>query len=212
MKLSRLCILLWILSSSTNIFATITCSDPKLGKVTGNDSLYSFETVVNCKLVDEKINLKALKDAYRDEISNPKSEFKVHSQQNYTDKQTNMQGYKMDVTQSYDTPHGSLAVRADVYLLDDNANKFNMELRSKSISGEGEATNNKSINNKIILTVFPDHADLTSIKTIKVHEPWYVPDFMFFDTVKKELIDASRKGAMQHAKKIAGQQIEAMRK
>ena len=120
------------LAISTSIHATTTCSAPKLSKVSSHNSIFHFKAEVTCKLVDVKINLAELKNAYRDEIMNPKSQFKVQSQSDYNNGK-GMVGYKIDATQSYNTPHGPLSVRADIIIADDKTSKFDFEFVSKSV-------------------------------------------------------------------------------
>ena len=208
---SQLFLVIFMAITATNIYATITCSKPKLSKVENNDPIYHFKAIVTCKLTGETINLKVLKDAYRDEILNTKSQFKVHDQHKY-DNKNGMTGYWFDTTQSYDSDHGALKVRAEVLLLDDNASNFYMELRSKSIVGEDDAKYNKSILNEVSLQHFVDHDELTLTKEIEVEEPWYAPEGMFFETVETELADSIHKAASLHARKIIGQKIDALRK
>lgn len=116
---------------ASNCYAAITCSNPKLSKIIDHDPIYHFKAEVKCNLVGEAINLKALKDAYRDDITKHGSQFKVHSQHDYDDKGHDWLFF--DVTQAYDSINGALKVRADILLLDDNSKTFFMELRSKSI-------------------------------------------------------------------------------
>jgi hypothetical protein len=211
MKFSTRFFVLLFLAISPKLFASISCSEPKLSKVTNRDSIYHFKAVATCNLVNEKINLTTLKDAYKSDILATNSEFKVHAQHDYDD-QKGMHGYWLDVTQSYETDHGPLAVRAEILLLDDNAKKFFVELKSKSIKGEGDAAYNHSILNDTTLQIFPDHAELTIVKEIDVQEPWYAPHGMFMNTVEEELLAATSKSAKVNAQKICGQKVDALKK
>ncbi len=196
---------------AANASATITCGKPKLSKIVGHDPIYHFKAVVTCKLVGEKINIQTLKDSYRDEIMSHKSQFVVHDQHNY-DNKNGLLGYWLDATQSYNSDHGAMAVRAEILLLDDNTKNFYMELRSKSIKAEDDAKYDKTILNEVSLQHFTDHDDLTVTKEIDVEEPWYAPEGMFFDTVETELSESIRKAALLHTRKISGEQVEALRK
>ncbi len=200
-----------VLIFSANSYATIKCNEPKLSKPVEHNSIFHFKTVVECSITGEKINVTALKDAYLAEITDKHSQFKVHKQQDY-DNNKGMKGYLLDLTQSYNTPHGPLSVRADFYLLDDNSKNFFLELKSRYVHGEDDAEYDKSIFNQINLTVDGNNATLTSIKEVDVEEPWYAPNSMFFNTVETELMDASRKAALLNARKIIGEKVEALRK
>lgn len=204
-------ICLLFLTTACSVQATTTCTEPKLSKITSNNSIFHFHAEVTCKLVDVKVNLSALKDAYKAEITNPKSQFKVKNQKDYNDGK-GMTGYEIDATQSYKTPHGPLSVTADILITDDKSSKFDFELKSKSIHGEGDASNNKSISNSVTLQIFPDHDELVVTKDIYVEEPWYAPDSMFIDTVEKELLASIKKAADDNARKISGENVEALRK
>lgn len=202
---------IFLTMSATSIFASISCSSPKLSAPVKHDSVYHFKAVVTCKLVGETIDVKAIKDAYRAEILDKKSQFKVHGQKDYDDKK-GMKGYALDATQSYDTDHGRLAVRGDMLLLDDNTANFFYQLRSKSIIGQDDAKFNKSIFNEVTLKHLANYDELVVVKEIDVEEPWYAPDSTFFNTVASELTEAISQSAMQQAKKIRGDKVDALRK
>lgn len=190
--------------------ATITCSDPKLSKPVAHDATYHFKATVTCDLVGETINLKALKDAFLADIVKKGSQFKVHEQKDYN--QNGLTGYTLDATQSYDSPNGAMAVRANVIIADDQAKNFYYELRSKSIDAEGDAKYDKTILNITTLQVEANKGVLKLTKEIDVEEPWYAPDSMFFDKVESQLTESIRKAALVNAKKICGQDVDALRK
>lgn len=191
--------------------ATITCSKPTLSNPVAHDAIYHFESTVKCKIAGETIDIPAVKEAYRSEITDPRSTFKVIAQRDIIENK-GMEGYWLDVTQTYDIPEGALQARHNVYLLDDNAAKFVYESESKSIHGEDDAAYNRSIVNKVYLKVLPDHSELVSFKSIDVEEPWFAPDAIFFDRVIPRFKDASIKAAMLHARKICGQDVQALQK
>lgn len=194
-----------------NAHATISCSKPKLSKVVERNSVYHFKSVVTCKLENEKVDLKTLKDIYKAEILSKGSQFTVHKQENYDNKK-GMTGYSLDVTQSYDTSNGYIKVRAKVLLEDDNANNFYMELRSKSIDGQGDSQYEKSILNTVSLKMQQDNGDLIVTKEIDVEQPWYAPESVFRDKVETELYSSIKKAAQMQARKITGEKVDALRK
>jgi hypothetical protein len=211
MKLGYRLVLILSLAFATNSYATITCGKPKLSKVGDHDPIYHFKATVKCDLTGETINLKTLKDSYLAEITNRKSQFKVRKQENYDDKK-GMTGYLLDVTQSYNSENGAVVVHADVILADNKSTNFFMELRSKSVHGEDDAKYNTYILNDVSLVVGPQHSELTLSKEIDVEDPWYAPQGMFFDKVETELLDSIHKAAQQHAQKMRGDKVEALRK
>ncbi len=199
------------LGLAPNIHATITCRQPKLSHPTDENSIYHFKAVVICNLVGETININMLKDSYRDEMLNSKSQFVVHKQSDYADK-NGMIGYDINATQSYNTDNGPVVVRANFIFLDDKAKNFSMDMHSNSVYGKGDASYEKTIINKLILHILPDHSELTVIKEIDVEKPWYAPEVVFFDTVQEGLVKSIRKAALLNAQKISGQEIEGLRK
>jgi hypothetical protein len=211
MKLLTFLLITCSLILSTNVQAEISCSEPKLSKPSDHDSLYHFKAVVICKLVNETINLKAVKDAYLEEIVSKGSQFKVHHQKNYND-QKGMTGYSLDVTQSYTSPNGDMQVHASIIIADDLTKHFKYELRSKSIDAEGDAKFDKTIVNKATLELQPNGGELKLIKEIDVEKPWYAPEGIFYDKVEPELEESTRKAALLNAQKICGQKVEALRK
>jgi len=211
MKICSRLLLVLSLILAPNLYATITCGEPKLSKPALQNDLYHFKAVVTCNMVNEKIDISALKDIYRDEMLNVKDQFKVRKQIDFDNKK-GMTGYSIDATQSYTTNHGPIVVRADFIFLDDKSKTFTMDMISRSVAGEGDASYDKSIVNKLILKILPDHAELTVIKEIGVEEPWYAPEGVFFDTVEKDLTTAIRKSAPLNARKICGEKVEALRK
>lgn len=195
---------------ATTAQATITCSKPKLSKPVANDSIYHFKATVTCDLVGETINLTALKDAYLSDIVKKGSQFKVHKQNNY--EQNGLTGYELDATQSYYSPNGAMAVHANIIIADDQTKNFYYELRSKSIDAEGDARYDKTILNITTLEVEPNKGTLKLIKEIDVEEPWYAPEAMFFDKVEPQLAESIRNAALVNAKKVCGQDVDALKK
>lgn len=208
---SRLLLVIALTIAAPSIFASISCSKPKLSKPVKNNSVYHFKAVVTCKLDGESINFSTIKDAYRAEILDKGSQFVVHSQQDYDNKK-GMTGYSFDVTQTYSTDHGRLAVRENIALMDDKAANFYLELRSKSIVGKDEATYNKSIINEVKAQHFPTYDEVIVTKEIDVEQPWYAPQEMFFNKVETELVASIAKSAMLQAKKVRGDKVDALRK
>lgn len=212
MKICSKILLVTSLGLALNAHATITCEKVKLSRpVNTHGSVYHFKASATCKLVGEKVDVPAIKDAYKAEIYEKKSQFKVHKESAYDDKK-GLTGYKIDNTQSYDTPHGGLDVRSDILLLDDNISKFFLELRSKSIEGRDDSTYNKSILNQVTLIHTKDSDQVTVVKEIDVEQPWYAPQSTFFNTVEPELVESTKKSALLQARKIAGEKVEALRK
>lgn len=212
MKISGLLVIICFSVITSNVYATVTCEKPRLSKPTEkNHSIYHFKAVVKCNLVDEKIDLIAIKDAYRNEIMQNGSQFVVHSQHDYDNKK-GMTGYWLDTTQSYQSEHGPLKVRAEFLLLDNTTTNFELELRSKSVSGKNESSLTKFILNEVALQVLPDRAELVVTKEIDVEEPWYAPHGTFISKVEKELVDSIRKAATLQVKKICGEKVDALRK
>jgi hypothetical protein len=212
MKLKRIyLLLLTLVCLASNAHAIVTCQKAKLYKPTSRGSVYNFKATQKCDITGVTIDLAKVKDMYLDEIKDKKSQFKVHKEQSYDNKK-GMQGYSLDVTQSYDTNHGPLRVRADVLLLDDNSKKFFMELRSTNIQGDGDSTGNKFILNQLDLEVSPERSELLVTKEIKVTPPWYAPEGMFIDTVETELLESLNKAAKDNARKISGEKVDALRK
>lgn len=210
MKQRSLLLFICILILAGNAQATITCGEPKLSKPTARGSIYHFKAVISCQLVDEDIKLNTLKDAYLSDITNKGSQFKVHKQQNYAQK--GLTGYLLDVTQSYVSPHGAMAVRANVIIADDNSKQFYYDLRSKSISAQDDAKLDKFILNTTTLDFQPKQSVLTLTKEIDVEEPWYAPDSIFFGRIESELKDSIRKAAVTNAQKVCGKNVDALRK
>lgn len=195
-----------------NAYADITCSDPKLSNPKDKGSIYHFKAVITCNLVDETIDISSLKNYYRDEMLSPKSQFKINTQSDYND-QKGMTGYMINATQSYNTKHGHMSVRADFIFADDKKNTFYMDMHSKSVSGQGDNSYNKTIINQITLKVLSDKkAELTVTKEVDVEEPWYAPTGVFFDTVNEELVESLKKSALANAKKISGEKVDGLRK
>lgn len=211
MKISSRVLFAISLALASNSYATVTCSKPKLSSPVGRDTIYHFKAVVTCDIVGETINVPAIKDAYLADITKPKSQFKVNKQGDYDNKK-GMTGYKLDVTQTYDSDEGNRVVRADILLLDNKTSDFDMELRSRSVVGQGDAQYNKGIINSVTLHYTPEKSTVTVVKEIDVEEPWYAPHQTFVDRVQKELSASIVKAAPIQAKKIIGENVDAMRK
>lgn len=211
MKLCSRLILILSLTIASNAYATITCNKPKLSRPTGNDTIYHFKAVVTCKLVGEKIDVATLTSAYRDEITNPKSQFKVHKQSDY-DNKNGMTGYVIDATQSYTTENGPIVVRGNFTISSDKATNFDFVMRSTKIVGEGNNKYDKTIYNDTKLKVMPEYAELTVTKEVDIEEPWYAPHSTFVNTVEESLVKSIKKSAMDNAKKISGEKVDALRK
>jgi len=211
MKISSRFLLVIFIAFAANSYAEITCSKPKLSNPLGHDTMYHFKAVVTCDIVGEKINVSAIKDAYLADITNPKSQFVVKKQGAYDNKK-GMTGYTLDVTQSYDSDQGHLVVRADVLLMDNKTSNFEMELRSRSVVGQGDSQYNKSILNTVTLNYTPQKSTVTVVKEIDVEEPWYAPHQTFVDAVQKDLYESIFKAAPIQAKKIIGEKVDAMHK
>jgi hypothetical protein len=211
MKISSKLLLVLSLVLASNSYATITCSKPKLSKPVGRNAMYHFKAVVTCDIVGETINIPAIKDAYLADITKPNSQFKVRKQGDYDNKK-GMTGYALDVTQSYDSSKGYRVVKADILLLDDKNSNFYMELRSRSVAGQGDAQYNKSILNTVTLHHTTDKDTVTVVKEIDVEEPWYAPHDTFVNAVQTELTASIRETAPIQAKKIIGEKVDAMHK
>jgi hypothetical protein len=196
---------------ASNSYADITCSKPKLSKPVGRNDVYHFKAVVTCDIVGESVDVAAIKDAYLEDITKPNSQFKVRKQGDYDNKK-GMSGYSLDVTQSYDSNKGYRVVKANILLLDDKNANFYMEMRSRSVDGQGDAQYNKAILNTVTLHHTADKNTVTVVKEIDVKEPWYAPHDTFVDTVQTELSDSIREAAPIQAKKIIGEKVDAMRK
>lgn len=209
-KSSRFLFVLSLILAS-NSYATITCSKPKLSNPVGHDTIYHFKAVVTCDIVGEKIDVPAIKDAYLADITKPKSQFKVTKQGDYDNKK-GMTGYSLDVTQSYDSEQGYRVVRANILLMDNKTSDFEMELHSRSVVGQGDAQYNKAIINSVTLHYKPEKSIVTVVKEIDVEEPWYAPHATFVDKVQEELSASIVKAAPIQAKKIIGEDVDAMHK
>lgn len=205
---------LWIIISlitATNAHAAFTCHKPKLGEIVTKDSIYHFTATEKCEIKDVKINFAALKDVYLAEINDKKSQFKVFQQEQYNDKK-GMQGYELDVMQSYKSQNGPMKVRANVLILDDQGKNFYFELRSKNIQAEGDAQYDKFILNTVELEVMDNHAQLLITKKIYIDAPWYAPRDMVVNKVVPQLLESTNKSAELNARKISGETVEALRK
>ncbi len=191
--------------------ADIRCGKVQLSKPQEvSAAIYSFKATVTCDITDASINVDALKDSYRDEITNKKSPFKVHDQRAY-DGKNDMSGYWFDATQYFSTNHGKLTARAHILLLANNKDKFYQEFKSTSTHGEGDTQYNQSILNQVTLEVSQNSAKLTINKEIAVREPWFAPHSMFVNTVQEDLVTETNKAAQSHAQKIIGKNVEALR-
>lgn len=211
MKISSRFLLVLSLAVASNSYAAITCSKPKLSDPVVHNTMYHFKAVVICDIVGETINVSAIKDAYLEDIIKPKSQFVVKKHSDYDNKK-GMTGYTLDVVQSYDSEEGYRVVRANVLLMDNKTSDFEMEMRSRSVAGQGDSQYNKSILNIVTLKYAPEKSIVTVVKEIDVEEPWYAPHQTFIDAVKKDLTKSIVKAAPIQAKKIIGEKIDAMHK
>ena len=198
-----------ILTSNSN--ATIACGNIKFDRSIIQPPIYHFKTVMTCELIDENINIKNLKEAYLSDITKKGSQFKVHQQKNYTNSK-GTSGYSLDVTQSYNTPNGAMSVRAKIIITDDGSNNFYYEMHSTSIKAEGDAKLEKSMLNTTTLEKLSNKSKATVTKEINVEKPWYAPESIFLDKVESSLKESTKEAALANARKIAGENVDPLRK
>ncbi len=191
------------LMPANSVFAVLSCPDPVVETLGKADSVYHFRATVKCELNESNIAISDLKHRYdRSFAIDPK--YTIHSRdEEFTSGE--YAGYKLDVTNAIDSGHGRMAIRYDIYLVDNQADKFVVQYHSKSINAEGDAKNTKYVMTHLIVQERgPESYGFTFLKETKIKKPWYAPEGMFEGTVKEEMSKELRAATQENLGRITG--------
>lgn len=182
----------------------VECADASFEKPEKVDGLYVFVVSTECTLENTTVDTQKIKDVFFDKISNyEKIEVKSSDSSASRD---GFYGYKLEIKETRNTSHGDLKIYSDSYIMDDKDKNFIYNVVSSKIKGDGNAANTKYESQDLTGTQSESTYNVLYTKTLKIEKPWYAPEGMFVDAVKKDVGPDVKRNAERYSTWISSAQ------